>query len=79
MKPLDHDYPYVTLEVIYTLKPRYAQSYQYAIVQQHKTTGEIVVTLWSNWSTSYNVIQRYPAGELKAVLRKYSARKRAMA
>nr|DAS58761.1 MAG TPA: hypothetical protein [Caudoviricetes sp.] len=79
MKPLDHDYPYATLEVIYTLKPRYAQSYQYAIVQQHKTTGKIVVTLWSNWSTSYNVIQRYPAGELKAVLRKYSARKRAIA
>ena len=79
MKPLDHDYPYVTLEVIYSLKPRYAQSYQYAIVQQHKTTGGIVVTLWSNWSTSYNVIQRYPAEELKAVIRKYRARKRKVA
>lgn len=79
MKPLNHDYPYVRLEVIYNLKPKYAERYQYAIVEQHKTTGEIVVTLWSNWSTSYNVIQRYPAEELKAVIRKYRARKRAIA
>ena len=79
MKPLDHDYPYVTLEVIYSLKPRYTACYQYARVQQHKTTGEFVVTIWSKCGTSSNIVKRYPAEELKAVIRKYRARKRKVA
>lgn len=79
MKPLNHDYPYVRLEVIYNLKPEYRNGYEWVLVNQDKTTKEIVVTLWSKWGTSSNVVKRYPAGELKAVIRKYSARKRAIA
>ena len=64
------------IETIYNLKPEYREGYEWARVNQDKTTEEIVVTLWSKWNTIYNVVKRYPAGELKAVLRKYRARKR---
>lgn len=66
------------IETIYNLRPEYREGYEWVRVDQDKTTEEIVVTLWSKWNTSYNVVKRYPAGELKAVLRKYRARKRAV-
>ena len=73
------DYPLMHIETIYNLRPEYREGYEWVRVDQDKTTEEIVVTLWSKWNTSYNVVKRYPAGELKAVLRKYRARKRAIA
>lgn len=63
------------IDTIYDLKPEYKRSYQWANVAQDTDTGEIVVTLWSNWHSGYNVTQRYPAEELKAVIREYRARK----
>lgn len=74
---LKKDYPLTRIETIYNLKPEYREGYEWVLVNQDKTTKEIVVTLWSKWGTSYNVVKRYPAEELKAVLRKYRARKRA--
>lgn len=76
---LKKDYPLTRIETIYNLKPEYREGYDWVLVNQDKTTKEIVVTLWSKWGTSSNVVKRYPAGELKAVIRKYSARKRAIA
>ena len=76
---LKKDYPLTRIETIYNLKPEYREGYEWVLVNQDKTTKEIVVTLWSKWGTSYNVVKRYPARELKAVIRKYSARKRAIA
>lgn len=73
---LKKDYPLTRIETIYNLKPEYREGYDWVLVNQDKTTKEIVVTLWSKWGTSSNVVKRYPAGELKAVLRKYRAGKR---
>ena len=67
------------IDTIYDLKPEYKRGYQWAIVEQDTDTGEIIVTLWSNWHSGYNVTQRYLAEEVKAVIRKYRARKRAAA
>ena len=75
---LKKDYPLTRIETIYNLKPEYREGYDWGLGNQDKTTKEIVVTLWSKWGTSSNVVKRYPAGELKAVLRKYRARKRAV-
>lgn len=75
---LKKDYPLTRIETIYNLKPGYREGYDWVLVNQDKTTKEIVVTLWSKWGTSSNVVKRYPAGELKAVLRKYRARKHAV-
>ena len=67
---------YTHLDTIYTLKPEYKKSYTHVIIEQGNTTREIIVTLWSNWNSSYNKVIRYPAGtKLSVIARQYRARK----
>ena len=70
---LKKDYPLTRIETIYNLKPEYREGYEWVLVNQDKTTKEIVVTLWSKWGTSYNVVKRYPARELTEACNRITA------
>lgn len=65
------------IDPIYNLKPEYAKGYKWATLDWYPETKEIEVVLWSRWNTSGNSRKRYPEAKLKAVVRLYSAGRRA--